>query len=341
MAQLSRILAALLIVVAPVRATAAEVTLLFHTFLGPNSATVAQLVKPWADRMAAASEGRIAVEIFPSMALGGKPPELYRQVRDGVADIVWTLPGYTPGVFPRSEVFELPSVHGGSAMATTMAIQSAFDMIAEDFQEIHPLLVHVHAGNALHLRKAQEVSAPALSGLKLRTPSRTGAWMIEAWGAEPVGMPVPALPQALAKGAVDGALVPFEILPLLKLDELTELSVEGPNERRFGTAIFLLAMNKDRYQALPDDLRAILDAETATLAEEAGRIWTGVEPPGKAGQAASGGEVRALSPDAMAEFDRLAETVEARWIAEADAAGLDGAALIDAAKAAMAAAPGN
>ena len=44
------------------------------------------------------------------MQLGGTPPQLYDQARDGVADIVWTLPGYTPGRFPRIEVFELPFV---------------------------------------------------------------------------------------------------------------------------------------------------------------------------------------------------------------------------------------
>jgi len=220
-------------------AAAQEVTLTVHHFLGPNSPAHTELIQPWAERVEAGSDGRIAVEIFPSMSMGGAPPELYSQVRDGFADVVWTLPGYTAGVFPRIEVFELPSVHGGSAAVTNAAIQAMWDEVSADFEEIHPLLVHVHAGNALHLRETAVDELADVEGLSLRTPSRSGAWMIEAWGAEPVGMPVPELPQALSRGVVDGALVPFEVVPPLNLHEMTDYSVEGPDGRRFGTSTFL------------------------------------------------------------------------------------------------------
>src|SRR5690606_20490291 len=98
------------------------------------------------------SQGRIRFEIFPSMAMGGKPPELYRQARDGSVDIVWTVLGYTPGAFPRTEVFELPGVHRGSARATTLAIQDVFaDHLAGEFADVKTILVHAHAGNAFHM----------------------------------------------------------------------------------------------------------------------------------------------------------------------------------------------
>ncbi len=321
---------------APV-AMAQEVTLTVHHFLGPNSPAHTQLIQPWAERVEEESDGRIAVQIFPSMSMGGAPPELYRQVRDGFADVVWTLPGYTPGVFPRTEVFELPTVHGGSAAVTNAAIQAMWDDIAPDYTQVHPLLVHVHAGNALHLRETAATAPADLEGLKLRTPSRTGAWLIEAWGAEPVGMPVPELPQALSRGVVDGALVPFEIVPPLNLHELTGYSVEGPQGRRFGTSTFLLAMNKDRYDSLPADLQAVIDANSgAALARLAGAAWDEVEAPGKALQRESGGEIVQLSADQMAAFDARAEAVEARWIETATESGLDGAGLVARAKAAVA-----
>lgn len=319
-------------------AGAAEVTLTIHHFLGPNSPTHAAFIAPWAERVEEQSDGRIDIEIFPSMAMGGKPPELYRQVRDGFADIVWTLPGYTPGVFPRVEVFELPTVHRGSAQATTLAMQDAWEMIKPDFADVHPILLHVHAGNAMHLREKRVESVADVAGLKLRTPSRTGGWMIEAWGAEPVGMPVPDLPQALSKGAVDGALVPFEVMPPLKLQEITQYSVEGADGSRFGTSIFLFAMNKERYEALPDDLKAIIDANSgAAIAGDVGATWNEVEETGKAMQRESGGEIIALDDAAKAEFDALGEQVVERWVAEADAAGIDGRALVKAAREAIAA----
>jgi TRAP-type C4-dicarboxylate transport system substrate-binding protein len=282
------------------------------------------------------SDGRIAVEIFPSMSMGGKPPELYTQARDGVADIVWTVPGYTPGVFPRSEVFELPTVHQGSARATNLAIQKIWPMIKDDFADLHPILVHVHAGNALHLREKKVESVEDVSGLKLRTPSRTGGWMIEAWGAEPVGMPVPDLPQALAKGTVDGALVPFEVMPPLKLQELTKYSVEGEDGSRFGAAVFLLAMNKERYEGLPDDLKAIIDANSGmAIAEEVGNVWDGIEEGGQKLQLESGGEIVKLSAEAKAGFDERGAQIVERWIEEVGGSGVDGKALVEAARQAV------
>lgn len=323
-------------VLAAAPALAQEVTLTVHHFLGPNAPAQTRLLEPWAERVEEQSEGRIAVEIFPSMSMGGKPPELYGQVRDGFADIVWTLPGYTAGQFPRSEVFELPTVHEGSAEATNQAIQDVWPMIEEDFSDVHPLLLHVHAGNALHLREAEVQSVEDVEGLKLRTPSRTGAWMIEEWGAEPVGMPVPDLPQALSKGVVDGALVPFEVMPPLKLHEMTERSVEGPDGSRFGAATFLLAMNKDRYEALPDDLKKVIDDNSnAAIAEEIGKAWDEVEEPGRAMQRDSGGEVVQLSEEGKASFDDKAAAVVDRWIEDVSGQGVDGQALVDAARAAV------
>lgn len=317
-------------------ARAADVTLTVHHFLGENSPTHRDFIKPWADRVEQQSKGRIKIEIYPSMAMGGKPPELYRQVRDDAADIVWTLIGYTPGVFPRTEVFELPTVHRGSSVATNLAIQDTFAMIADDFKDIKPILVHVHAGNMIHTRDKPIQSVDDVKGLKLRTPSRTGAWMIESWGAEPVGMPVPALPEALSKGTVDGALVPFEIFLPLKLQELTKYSVEGADGSRFGTSVFLFAMNKGRYDSLPADLKAVIDANSgAAIAGDIGNLWMNVEKPGEAAQIASGGKIIKLSAAAKAKFDASGATVEKRWIEEAKSKGIDGAALVEAARKAV------
>lgn len=319
-------------------AAAAEVTLTVHHFLSPKAATQTAMIEPWAERVREQSGGRIEIEVYPSMTLGGKPPELYSQVRDGVADIVWTLPGYTPGVFPRLEVFDLPTVHRGSALATNLAIQDLYaDHLAADLAEVHPLLVHVHSGNALHLVDQPVRSLADVQGLKLRTPSRSGAWMIEAWGAEPVGMPVPELPQALSAGTVDGALIPFEVVLPLKVQELTDYSVEGAGGARFGTSVFLFAMNKKRYEGLPDDLRAVIDANSGpAFAEEMGLAWDMIEPEAMALTAASGSELIELDAETTAAFDARGEVAVERWIEAVSDQGIDGAALVEAARTAIA-----
>jgi len=329
--------AGLAIIGSAAAAQAAEVTLTLSHFLSPKAPPHAKFLAPWAKTIEKQSKGRIKIEIFPSMTLGGKPPELYRQLRDGAADIVWTLTGYTPGVFPRSEVFELPSVHQGSAEATNLAIQDNFKLIADDFKDIKPLLVHVHAGNVIHLVKGCVDGVAGLRGLKLRTPSRVGGWMISAWGAEPVGMPVPALPQALSKGVIDGALIPFEIVPPFKVHELTKCSVTGDHDGRFGTAIFLFAMNKKRYDSLPADLKAIIDANSgAAIAQKAGILWNAIEGPGRKLQLKTGSPVKELSEKATAEFTALGQKVVDRWIKDVTAKGIDGAKLVKAARTSIA-----
>jgi len=314
-----------------------EFTFTIHHFLSPKALTHTTMIEPWAKGIEEASEGRIKFEIFPSMSLGGKPPELYRQVRDGAADIVWTVLGYTPGVFPRTEGFELPSIHVGSAKQTNQAIQISWDLIKEDFEDIHPLLVHVHAGNAVHLTQPLNLYEGAtMEGLKLRTPSRTGAWLIEALGAEPVGMPVPALPQALAKGTVDGALIPFEIMVPLKAHELTTMSIEGRNKERFGTSVFLYAMNQDSYNSLPDDLKKIVDdASGEAFSIAMGEAWDDAEFPGKTLQHESGGEIVRLNNEETAAIAEMGQEIVDRWIKEVDSKGIEGKRIADWARSAV------
>lgn len=318
-------------------ARAAEVTLTLHHFLGPKAPAQVAFFEPWAKKVEAASKGRIKIEIFPAMAMGGKPPELYAQARDGVADIVWTVGGYTPGAFPRSEVFELPGVHRGSAKATTLAIQDVMDRIAVDFADTHPLLIHAHAGQVIFSVAKPIRALDDLKGLKIRVPSRTGAMLIESWGAQPVSMPVPELPQALSKGALDATLIPFEVATPLKVPELVKFATVGAEGKRFGTAVFIFTMNKQRYARLPADLKAVLDAHSgAAIAAEIGQVWDDVEKPGIEALAKAGGQLITLDAAAQAALDAKAETVVARWTEEVRAKGVDGAALVAAAREAIA-----
>ena len=318
-------------------ALAQDVTLTMHHFLPPVANAHKVMLQPWADSITEQSEGRIAFEIFPSMSMGGKPGELYGQVRDGSVDIVWTLLGYTPGVFPRSEVFELPLVHAGSATDTTIALNASLDMLAEDFGDVHVLFLHTHDGNLIHSATSPVRTFEDVEGMKLRTPGRTGAWVIEGMAAEPVGMPVPALPEAMSKGVVDGALTTFEIVPALKLQELDRYTTELPNGDRFGTAVFMVAMNNDAYNALPDDLKAIIDANSGVnVAANIGAMWEGFEQNGIDALAGAGVERIVLSEEEAAKFNAMNETIVARWIDEVSAQGIDGQALVDGARAAIA-----
>ncbi len=316
---------------------AQEVTLRIHHFLPTTSTTHKGFIEPWARTVEAQSGGRIKIDIYPSMQLGGKAPALYDQARDGVVDIVWTLPGYTAGRFPLIEVFELPFM-AASAEATSQAAHEFYKKYARQvFKDVHPLLVHVHAPGALHLRGKPVKTLEDLRGLKLRAPTRLTNAALQALGAAPVGMPVPAVPESLSRGVIDGAALPYEVTLPLKVHELTSSHTEIGGERGLYTAVFLFAMNRERYESLPADLRQIIDSNSGTvLAKKIGKLWDDAEAPGRKAAADLGDAFYTIEGAELERWKAATASVTRDWIAETDKAGNDGQALIDDARALIA-----
>lgn len=317
---------------APARAQ--EVTLRVHHFLPATSAAHADFLAPWAERLEQQSGGRIAVQIYPAMQLGGRPPQLYDQARDGVADVVWTLPSYTPGRFPVSEVFELPFVPG-TAEATSQAVQEFADKhLRGEFGDVHPLLFHVHAPGPIHTRGRGIATVEDIRGLKLRSPTRGMTAMLEAVGAVSVGMPAPGVPEALSRGVIDGMAFPYEVVLPLRAHEMVDHHAEIPD---LYTSVFLLAMNKARYEGLPSDLRKVIDDNSGmALAKEVGRLWDEAEEPGRRAAIDRGNQVARLEGAELERFREAAQPVVRGWIAQMGEAGIDGAALLEEARALIA-----
>jgi len=319
-------------------AQAQEFELTLHHLLGPTAPAHTQMLVPWAERIEERTDGRVHIEIYPAMSLGGTPPQLIRQVRDGVVDLVWTVNGYTPSLFPRTEVFELPFVHTDDPVATNLAMYDLFDeWLAEEYEGLRVMFLHVHQGQAIHMAD-QLVRTPAeFAGLTMRIPTRTGAWVIEALGAAAVSMPVPDLPQALASGVVDGALIPFEIIPPLQLQDLTEYQIEGPDSLRLGTTTFQVSMNIDTWNSLPEDIQQVFIEESGPeWWAEVGRIWAGTDVGGLSVATNAGNTHVVLTEEEVAQFREALEPVVDRWVEEVTATGIDGAGLVAAAREAIA-----
>lgn len=321
-------------------ASGQEYTFTLHHFLGPQAPAQVDMLEPWAERIEQASDGRVAIEMYPSMSLGGTAPELIRQARDGVVDLIWTLNGYTPGLFPRTEVFELANVHTNDPVATNLAIADLFDeYLAEEHVGVKVLFQHVHAGQAIQVAGDVVREPGDLAGKTLRTPTRTGAWVVEALGANPISMPVPDFPQALSRGVVDGGLVPWEIIPALQLQDLTDYQIELDDMGRLGTSVFQVSMNLDRWNSLPDDIQQIfLDNSDEDWLREVGEIWRETDNHGIEIAVAAGNEHVVLSEEESAAFTQAVEPVVARWVEEVSGReSIDAQALVDAARAAISA----
>ncbi|WP_410056062.1 TRAP transporter substrate-binding protein [Roseobacter sp. HKCCA0434] len=315
-------------------AMAQEVTLRLHQFLPPPAPVPAMILKPWAEGVEEASGGRIAIQHFDAMSLGGRPPELMDQARDGVVDIIMTVVGYTPGRFPRTEVFELPFM-----MTNPVATSSAFwEMVETDFQDneyadVKVLGAWVHGPGVIHTQDGVN-SLEDMAGLTMRGPTRIINDLLSELGAEPVGMPLPAIPEALSKSVVEGTVIPWEVTTAIRLSELVENHTEFSGDAALYTAAIVMVMNRDSYEALPDDLREILDAESgAELSAFASQVMWDMDAPAREIAVEAGNNIVTLDEAEVARWQEAAQPVIDRWIADMDERGIDGQALIDEARA--------
>ncbi len=310
-------------------ALAQEVTLKLHQMLPAQAPVPALVLQPWMDKISAESGGRIAFEHFPAMQLGGKPPELVDQVKDGVADIIWTLPGYTPGRFPRTEVIELPFLVNDAESASRALYQLGEKyMFDTEYADYKVLALFTHGPGLFH--SAKPITTPAdLAGVKLRAPTRVTNMMVTALGATAVGMPVPAVPEALSKGVIDATMLPWEVTGGLKVAELVKNHTEFTGKAMYVGA-FLIAMNKEKYNALPDDLKAVIDANSGLeFSALAGKLSQ--EADAKARQIAIdlGNNIIQLDAAQSAVWEEAAKPTYEAWIAETAAAGFDGQAILN------------
>ncbi|MCE8005432.1 TRAP transporter substrate-binding protein [Aestuariivita sp.] len=316
-------------------AVAQEVTLKLHQFL-PAQANVPKLVLDvWADRIEEASDGRIEIQRFPSMQLGGTPPQLIDQAIDGVADIVWGVNGFTPGRFPRTEVFELPFFTTDAASASSAYWQMFETHMADtDFQDLKILGTWVHGPGMLHTNRP--VATPAdMSGLKVRGASRMVTQLLDELGATSVGMPVTSIPESLSKGVIDGAAIPWEVTTALKVAELVDNHTEFAGPALYNVT-FVLAMNKDSYESLPDDLKAIIDANSGhDFSVFAGTTQASADGPARQLAAERGNNIITISAEETARWAEIAQPVYDKWVADMDSQGIDGQALIDEARSLM------
>jgi TRAP-type transport system periplasmic protein len=320
---------------APLAALAQQaVTLKFATFVAPTSNPWLGMLKPWMEKVEKDSAGRIKFEGYPAMQLGGTPPQLYDQARDGVADIVWTLPGSTAGRFPRIEVFELPFMMN-NAEATSKAYWEYFQTQAPDeFKETQVLALQVHGPGLFHSANKPIKSVADLKGMKVRGPTRQITKMLGAVGATPVGMPLPQIPDALSKGTIDACAIPWEVVPAVKVHELTKHHAEfDANGPALYTTTFVMSMNKAKYDGLASDLKKVIDANSG-MATSAwiGKNQQAGDAPGRKVTADRGNSIYTFTSAQRDEFIKLSSQIDDEWVADMDKRGFKGAQLLSTAK---------
>ncbi len=307
-----------------------SITLRFHTFVTATSGVWNNALLPWMQKVETESGGRIRFERFPSMQMGGAPGQLFDQARDGLADVVWAMPGLTPGRFPRSEVFELPFMMNNAAATSSAFWEYIQTHAADEFRGIRSLAFHVHGPGVFHVRDRAITRPEDLRGLRMRGPTRQITSLLGHLGATPVGMPLPQIPEALSRGVIDGTAIPWEIVPSIRVHEMVQFHSEfDPAAGALYTTTFIMAMNQRRYDALPSDLQRVIDANTGIEASAAlGRGQESGDAAARRMAQERGNRINTIRGAEAHEFLRQARQVEVNWVQDMDRRGFNGRELL-------------
>ncbi len=309
-------------------APAAEVDLNFAHFMPAASWQHQDFFAAWEQAVEEQSGGRIDVTIFPAQTLG-KAPQGYDNARTGVADVAWTVQGYTAGRFPLSHVVELPGLFERAAVGSC-AFQKLYDSGAldEEYAETHVLFVHTHGPGHLHTSETPVTTLADLEGLKIRHPTQVIGQLLEDLGAEPVGMPAPQIYESMQRGTIDGYMLPWEAVDGFRVYEVSD------HHTQFGfySLAFVLTMNKETYETLPADLKQVVDDNSGLpWAIRAGRGFDAGDRVGKE-VALENGTLHEIEGDERDQWEAAADRITEAYIAELDARGLPGTETYEAVK---------
>jgi TRAP-type transport system periplasmic protein len=316
----------------------AEVTLYFQHYWPQTALTVRELVTPWCDKVAAESQGRMKCVTLPAMSGGGTPAQLVDRVKEGVDDLVLTVLGYTPGRFPRMEVFELPFMTRNAEAASKAAWEFMNKNAMQEFAGMKVLGMWVHDEGQIHTRDKAIRTLEDFKGMKMRAPSRETAKLLQALGATPVGMPITAVTEAITKGTIDGTMVPWDAATSFRIHEAANIHTETPEgSPALYTVALMFAMNEKRYNSLSPELRAVIDRNSgAQLSARMGKMWDDSAAPARAKAKAAGNQFYTLPAPEVARWVEAAKPVQNNWMIDMHKRGIDGRALFDDAQAMLA-----
>ena len=323
-------------VVPSAAADPARTTLKLHHDFSSVSCVHDRFLVPWARKIEADSGGRLRVDIFPSMQLGGQRAQLFDQARDGIVDIVWAAPSETPGRFAKTEAFELPFVASRRALVSSRAIEDyAAANLKDEFRDVRPICFSCADRGVVHTNRPIR-TIEELRGLRLHVRTRFAGEAVRALGAHAVPMPSAQLPLAIAKHVVDGGIDPWHVAPSLRLYDLLKAHTDFA-DASLSTAAFVLVMNKASYERLSRELRTVIDNNSGQAAAGmAGAMWdqeaaTVVDMVGQRGD-----PIATLLPEAVGRWRTATEPVIDAWQKQMKEHKVDGGKLIADARALLA-----
>jgi TRAP-type C4-dicarboxylate transport system substrate-binding protein len=302
-----------------------------HSFSSPTALDHTLHLDRWAERVAQQSQNRIRVEMYPAMQLGGQPRDLPQQLEDGVVDMIWTVPGFTPGRFMGTEGLELPFMNTGkSATQSPAAFEFAEKNLADtEYRGIKIISMHTTDRALIHTSRKPVRTLDDFRGLRLRVAGRFIGEAVTALGATPVGIPLGGVYEATARNQVDGFLINWAITHPFRLYEVAKFHTEPQGTGLF-QGILLTLMSTRSYNRLPAELKAVIDAESgAAYSRRLGEIWDTQTQPAIDATKAAGNEIIEIGPAEKARWQAAVAPAYDAWMGEMNRRNRNGRALFD------------
>ncbi len=288
-------------------------TMRFASFAPPTAYTNVEVLEPMFQRWKEKSDGRLNWLMFAGGSLG-KSPAAYRQmVLDGVADAGIIVPSYTRGEFPDNDFVELPLVTDTTLQAT-LGFQRMFEAgHLSGYDNMKVWAFYTTPVYNTHL-KGGYTDISSLQGLKIRYGGAIQTEILEALGATPVGgVRVTQIAESMSRGLVDGAILAWDSMDAFKVIPTVSTHIDVP----LGFVPVVIGMNKDRWEALPDDLKAIMDADLGEpLARSIHDVVVRRAQEGIENAKSNGNTFVEISDADRAEWKERLEPVVENWLAE-------------------------
>lgn len=224
-------------------------------------------LEPWAEKIEERSDGRINVTFFSAGSSFGDATRQFDQVRTGVVDFSVGIPAIPRGRHQRIVLVELPFTVPDAEVGTC-ALMKMKDRFQPDFPGAHILSLTVTEPSAAHTVDEIE-TLDDLAGMRMRTPTPAITAMLEEIGATPVGMPPTEIYESVERGVVDGNIMPWGPVGAFKLHEVLNYHLDA----KINPVSMYILMNQDRYDAMPEDLQAIIDETSDEVFANWGKWW--------------------------------------------------------------------
>ncbi|MCX7857111.1 MAG: TRAP transporter substrate-binding protein [Deltaproteobacteria bacterium] len=279
-----------------------------------------KLLREWGEDLERRTNGKVKVTYHPAGTLI-PAPQSYDGIVKGIADVTQHVAGYTVGRFPMMELIDLPLGYPSGAVATYLANDYYKKFQPKEMDAVKVLWFHAQAPGILHTKSKPVTKLEDLKGLKIRTFG-SNAKLMSYLGGTPVAMPMSDVYDALSKGVADGLLASYETMENWKFADFIRYSTECFDVAY--TAVFMVIMNKTKWNSLPHDIKEIIDKMSLEYIAKSAKMWDEIAESGKKVLLSKGGKIIDLSKEEEARWVEKAKPLFEEYASNVEKKGLPG-----------------